>query len=99
MKLNKQVNTIPWLSVTQECAQADRRELIRVAWGVICVADVLDPQEHRATNEASPQVHYFMFGLTGEWISDLGLIAPLNRVGQRVAMSRWGRMSRRRGRR
>ena len=44
MKLNKQVNKIPWLSVTQECGEGDRRELICVARVVICVADVLDPQ-------------------------------------------------------
>lgn len=43
MKLNKQVNKIPWVSVTQECAAVDRRELICVAQVVICVADVLDP--------------------------------------------------------
>lgn len=30
VKLNKQVNKIPWLSVTQECAEVDRRELICV---------------------------------------------------------------------
>lgn len=45
MKLNKQVNKIPWLSVTQECGEVDRRELICVPRVVICVADVLDPQE------------------------------------------------------
>ncbi len=44
MKLNKQVNKISRLSVTQECAEVDRRELICVARVVICVADDLDPQ-------------------------------------------------------
>lgn len=44
MKLNKQVNKIPWLSVTQECVEIDRRELICVAQVVICVAEALDPQ-------------------------------------------------------
>lgn len=36
VKLNKQVNKISWLSVTEECAEVDKRALICVLLVVIC---------------------------------------------------------------
>lgn len=52
LKLNKQVNKIPGLSVTQECAEVDRRELRCVARVVICVADVSDPAGFRLKHKS-----------------------------------------------
>lgn len=44
MKMNKQVNKMPWLSVTPESAEVDRHGLVCAARIIILVPDFLELQ-------------------------------------------------------
>lgn len=103
VKLNKQVNKIPWLSVTQECVEVDRCELMCCIGCYLC-GGRLRPAGWNSEvppNKGSLRITSTCWNNlwmdAGPLLPALGLILQPNWVGPEVAMSSWGRMSRRRG--